>query len=177
MRRFLARAPDTRGISFACGFVGGPRDALLAALTNATDMMEHHWRLFPATRLKPGLDMLVWNELAIGRFSWREDQSGVMTGYPYGPVNFPLRNYAFAHGLRGNEVEKHLAFFVATRGMFWLIHSLKMEYLPITVGWTLSGSCPGHEGHLLWPLVESIAKTLPYLNNASLYADALGIAL
>ena len=98
VQQYLARQV-ARQISFTCAMVGGPRALLLTTLAAANAQFRRHWDRHPNVRLLPGLDMLVWNELALAL--WK--QGSIVTGYPYGPVNLMRTFYPWAHGVRGRR--------------------------------------------------------------------------
>lgn len=73
---------------FNSGIIGGRRGIWTSALKAVVERLEQHRTASPAhVRHVVGADMLLWNWAAA---SWHRQQHGVVTGYPRGPVNFPM---------------------------------------------------------------------------------------
>ena len=143
LRRFLKPSePLLKHHLWNCGAVGGARGAFLAALGNATSMMRAHWERFPHVQ-EAGLDMLVWNEIAISRTL--EAKKPPITGYPLGPANVPVNAFGpWAHVPRAVgrcPGECRLGFINATAGRYWFTHKppTKSPWLGFYQSWS---PCP-----------------------------------
>jgi hypothetical protein len=89
---------------FNSGIVGGRRGIFDAATDLVAERLEAHRAFSPATQHNVGADMLLWNwvaVIAVNRSYWSHPRAGglaplgrkiaaVVTGYPNGPVNYPM---------------------------------------------------------------------------------------
>ena len=88
-RAFLG---DKRPIANS-GIVGGRRSVFNAALHALTHRLEMHRQAAPQARNVVGADMLLVNWLVLERMHNASDsssRSGVASGFPFGPVNWPM---------------------------------------------------------------------------------------
>ena len=131
MRAFL-NYTNYRKLSFACGILGGPRGVLLPALTSALSQYRSIWANRPDLKLVPGLDMLVWTDIALNLRG-----AHVVTGYPVGPVNLPMTWYPWHHGVNYTEETRARDFVNATQSLFWLAHKKQSSpFLDLFQTWT-----------------------------------------
>ena len=72
-----------------CGVVGGHRSQFLPALASVVRMYHRIWHARD-TQLTPGTDMILWNGVAIERGLHSTEAPDLITGYPFGPANWPL---------------------------------------------------------------------------------------
>ena len=138
----------TDEVIFNNGVVGGRRAAFVAALGKVRARIEANWLVAQdasatssvavtsssssssssAAPFIGGGDMVVWNEVL-------SNESQVVTGYPFGPVNLPMwggmcqahRDVASGRHCAGPCRHKWLN---ATRGLFWFTHKSLSTWWP-----------------------------------------------
>ena len=136
LRRFVGRSEAyLKHHLWNCGAVGGARASFLSALSNVTGMMRAHWARHPHVE-EAGLDMLVWNELAISRLEANEPP---ITGYPLGPANLPINAFGPWAQVRKCPGACRLGFINATKGKYWFTHKPPSSWLGVYQAWS---PCP-----------------------------------
>lgn len=119
---------DTDEVVFNNGVVGGRRDVFASALAKVRSRIEHNWAA--SAPFIGGGDMVVWNEVL-------RNESEVVTGYPFGPVNLPMWG-----GLTQAHTDPATGRFCAgacrhrwlnaTRGLFWFTHKTPPTWFPVS---------------------------------------------
>ena len=130
--RYLAFLGDPQTTILNAGVVGGPRSAFEPALRALVGRFRRHWAVH--TNLEDGGDMILWNEVGL--------ESDVVTGYPLGPVNYPMygmfcgmhhscRNASRANGICSLAERKHRVHMWVnqTRGQYWFGHKMRKSWL------------------------------------------------
>jgi hypothetical protein len=130
--RYLAFLGDPLTTILNAGVVGGPRSAFEPALRALVGRFRRHWAVH--TNLEDGGDMILWNEVGL--------ESDVVTGYPLGPVNYPMygmfcgmhhscRNASRANGICSLPERKHRVHMWVnqTRGQYWFGHKMRKSWL------------------------------------------------
>ena len=129
-----------------CGVVGGRRDAFLPALADATAKLRAHWRRYPSLR-EPGLDSLVWTEIALQRHA---SGSPTISGYPFGPANLPVNLVGpWAHVTQCPRPCR-VAFLNVTRRRFWFAHKAAPEWIRLLMRLLPCASSPRLEQNMSW---------------------------
>ena len=127
---------QTDELIFNNGVVGGRRAAFGAALGRVRARIEANWLSVGASSSTSaamdapfigGGDMVVWNEVL-------SNESDVVTGYPYGPVNLPMWGgmcaaHRSADGHHCSGACRH-QWLNATRGLFWFTHKSLSTWWP-----------------------------------------------
>ena len=136
---------------YASAIVGGPRSVLLPALSSMAETYRAHWRSQPAARMVAGMDMILWNELALEARA----QEWLVTGYPLGPVNLMPTWHPWAHSIPGLDKHNSTMFVNVTRGVYWFAHRPQYRWLHgLFAPWTVR--CKRSEAYLL-PAADSRA--------------------
>lgn len=142
-RAYLSDAfHNTSRLVYNCGIVGGTRGGAFERLLSfVARRFREHWSTAPP--LLAGGDMVLWNEAAL------EPGLRVETGYPFGPVNFPMwgalvgqhrRVGAITHtdprsgGRRACVGRCRHEWVNATRGLFWFGHKTPSSWLRLSTG-------------------------------------------
>ena len=99
-RSFQTFLSDRRPV-YNSGIVGGRRSVFASALHAVSARLEAHRKTTPQTRRQVGADMLLWNWAALHA---QNRSSGLVSGYPFGPVNFPMWAKVGGGGLCGGSV-------------------------------------------------------------------------